>query len=147
MRVRAAGAVAGIAAAVVLAGCSSGGGGSAAGTTTAASSTAAESSPASSSAAGQGQAKTIDVKATEYAFALPTMTLSPGTYTFRMANDGHATHAMEIEGPGVEDQKSSTAGPGGTSTLTVTLKPGSYTLYCPVGNHRAAGMVSTLTVQ
>jgi len=63
-----------------------------------------------------------------------------------MRNDGNATHAIEIDGPGVEDQKSSTAGPGGTATLTVTLQPGKYTMYCPVGNHRAMGMQTTFTV-
>jgi plastocyanin len=148
MRVRVAGAVTGIAAAVVLAGCSSGSsGGSAAGTSSAPSSSAAGSSSAAASSSAQGQAKTVDVKATEYAFSLATTTFSPGTYTFTMANDGHATHAIEIDGPGVADQKSSTAGPGGTSTLTVTLQPGSYTLYCPVGNHRQLGMQTMLTVQ
>lgn len=148
MLVRAAGAVAGIAAAVVLAGCSSGSGGSsAAGTTSAPSSSAAERSPAGASGAGQGQATTVEVKASEYSFSLPTTTFSPGTYTFTMANDGHATHAMEIEGPGVAGQKSSIAGPGGTTTLTVTLQSGSYTLYCPVGNHRQLGMQANLTVQ
>jgi uncharacterized cupredoxin-like copper-binding protein len=147
MRVRAVGAVAGIAAAVVLAGCSSGSGGNgAAGTTSAPSTSAAESSPAGASGTAAGQAQTVQVKASEYSFSLPSTTLRPGSYTFTMANDGHATHAMEIDGPGVADQKSSTVGPGGTSTLTVTLQPGSYTLYCPVGNHRQLGMQTTLTV-
>ena len=40
-----------------------------------------------------------------------------------------------------------TVSPGGTSTDTLTLKPGKYTFYCPVPGHRAAGMVGTLTVQ
>jgi uncharacterized cupredoxin-like copper-binding protein len=88
----------------------------------------------------------VTVKATEYAFALPDTHLAPGTYTFQMPNDGRASHAMEIQGPGIADQKSSSVGPGGTSTMTVTLQPGSYILWCPVGNHRAQGMQTTLTV-
>jgi uncharacterized cupredoxin-like copper-binding protein len=36
---------------------------------------------------------------------------------------------------------------GGTKTLTLNLKPGSYKFYCSVPGHRAAGMEGTLTVQ
>jgi plastocyanin len=35
----------------------------------------------------------------------------------------------------------------GTVTQKVLLKPGSYTFYCTLPGHRAAGMVATLTVQ
>jgi uncharacterized cupredoxin-like copper-binding protein len=36
--------------------------------------------------------------------------------------------------------------PGSESTVTVTLKPGSYEYYCPVPAHEAAGMKGKLTV-
>ena len=36
---------------------------------------------------------------------------------------------------------------GGTSTVTATLKPGTYTFYCSVDGHEAAGMKGTLTVK
>jgi plastocyanin len=35
---------------------------------------------------------------------------------------------------------------GGTRTLTLTLKPGTYTFYCSVPGHRQAGMEGTLSV-
>ena len=54
-------------------------------------------------------------------------------------------HAIALEGNGV-DQDGETADPGGTSTVTVTLKPGTYSFYCPVPGHEAAGMKGTLTV-
>lgn len=140
MRARATGVVAGIAAAIVLSGCSSSGGSGGTAAATA-------SSPAGSSSAAQGQGTSVEVKATEFAFSLPTTNFSAGSYTFTMNDDGHATHAMEIQGPGLSAAKSSVVGPGGTATLTVTLRPGTYTLFCPVGNHRELGMQTTLTVK
>jgi uncharacterized cupredoxin-like copper-binding protein len=153
MRVRGAGAVVAVAAAVVLAGCgsSSGGGTAAAGSSSAGGGSAGGGSAgtagggtASAAAGGGGTQVTVD--ASEYALKLPSNTMAPGTYTFTMDNVGHATHAIEIEGPGVDKVKSSTAGPGGKATLTVTLQPGSYELWCPVGNHKQAGMDTTITV-
>jgi plastocyanin len=36
---------------------------------------------------------------------------------------------------------------GGTKTLSLSLKPGTYKFYCSVPGHRAGGMEGTLTVQ
>jgi uncharacterized cupredoxin-like copper-binding protein len=151
MRARIAGAAAGLMAAAVLSACggSDGGGGNAASTSTGSSSpsSSAESAAvASSSGGGQAAASTVQVTAKDYTLSLSTTSFSTGKYTFQMANDGNATHAIEIDGPGVEDQKSDTAGPGGSASLSVTLQNGKYTIYCPVGNHRAMGMQTTFTV-
>jgi plastocyanin len=35
---------------------------------------------------------------------------------------------------------------GGTKSLSLTLKPGTYKFYCSVPGHRMAGMEGTLTV-
>jgi uncharacterized cupredoxin-like copper-binding protein len=35
---------------------------------------------------------------------------------------------------------------GGSRTLTLTLKPGTYTFYCSVPGHRQGGMEGTLAV-
>lgn len=37
--------------------------------------------------------------------------------------------------------------PGDSETLTANLQPGTYTVYCPVGNHREQGMEMTITVE
>ena len=52
-------------------------------------------------------------------------------------------HAIAIQGHG----SGKVVQPGGTSTLTTTLKRGTYTFLCPVPGHAAAGMKGTLTVR
>jgi plastocyanin len=144
--------VVGAVAALVLAGCGSSGSGSstAAGTSGGTGATGSSQSSGgasgSSSAAAGGAPTAVTVTATEFALALPSTNLSPGTYTFTMADAGHATHAIELQGPGVNAVKSDTAGPGGKASITVTLQPGTYDMWCPVGNHRAMGMETKLTV-
>ena len=55
-------------------------------------------------------------------------------------------HGIAVEGNGL-DKGGKVVGPGSTSTLSVTPKPGKYTFYCPVPGHRQGGMQGTLTVQ
>lgn len=151
MRGKPAGAVmAVLAAGAVLTACGGSGGGTGGGAaadtgTGGAASSAVSTGGATSSDTGSG-AQTVEVSATEFRFGLQTTHLAPGTYTFVMKDDGHATHAIAIDGPGVANKASGTSGPGGTASLTVTLQNGTYVLYCPVGNHRALGMQTDLTV-
>jgi uncharacterized cupredoxin-like copper-binding protein len=71
-----------------------------------------------------------------------------GSVTLKLDNpSGNGLpHAIALEGAGV-DRHGATAQPGASSSLTVTLKPGTYVFYCPVGGHRAAGMQGRLTVR
>ena len=81
------------------------------------------------------------------AFDKSTLTAKAGEVTIDMANPQGSglPHAIAIEGNGV-DKDGATAQPGGSSKVTVTLKPGTYTYYCPIPGHRAGGMTGTLTV-
>jgi uncharacterized cupredoxin-like copper-binding protein len=78
--------------------------------------------------------------------ALSTSTFTAGTYTFIVKNAGSVTHALTIDGPGVEDETSGDVAPGESGKVTVTLKPGSYDFYCPVGDHKSEGMDTHVTV-
>jgi plastocyanin len=71
----------------------------------------------------------------------------PGKVTFVMSNPGSSgiQHGIAVEGNGV-DKDGPIVQPGNKSTLTVTLKPGKYTFYCPFDSHKAQGMKGTLTV-
>jgi plastocyanin len=103
-----------------------------------------------SSGGGGGGGTTLAIAATErggLGFSQRTLTARAGTVTIRLANGSEDSlpHAVAIEGNGV-DKDGATVQPGGTSTVTVRLKPGRYTFYCPVDGHEDAGMKGTLTV-
>lgn len=113
-------------------------------TTTAAPPPAAAASPGTSPAA---QATVVPVQMTEFRLALPTQTFAPGTYTFNAINAGKVVHAIEIDGPGINDQRTQgVVQPGQSAPLTVTLQPGTYEMYCPVDGHKAMGMDLHFTV-
>ncbi len=80
-------------------------------------------------------------------FNTTTLTAKSGKVTVVMKNPSGSglPHGIAVEGNGV-DKDGPTVQPGGTSTDTVTLKPGTYTFYCPVPGHKAGGMKGTLTV-
>ncbi len=65
--------------------------------------------------------------------------------TFEAVNDGATDHALEIEGNG-DEEATETIGAGESATVTLDLKPGTYTMYCPIGNHRELGMEGKITV-
>ena len=71
-----------------------------------------------------------------------TVRAKAGRVTLSMANPSSLPHAIGIKGKG----KGRTVRKGGTSTYTATLKKGTYTFYCPVGAHEAAGMKGKLIV-
>jgi uncharacterized cupredoxin-like copper-binding protein len=81
-------------------------------------------------------------------FALEPKTVqldAPGTYTFMVTNNGQTSHALEIDGNGVEEE-TDTLSPGDSGEVTVELTAGEYELYCPIDGHRANGMEGTLVV-
>ena len=75
--------------------------------------------------------QTIIVTMTEFAFALDQPPNGPGDYVFHAVNAGKYPHAVELDGAGVSDQKSSTVQPGGSTDLAATLQAGDLDMYCP----------------
>jgi plastocyanin len=141
--------------AVVVAGCGSSSSSSssstpAAAATSSSSSSAAPTSSSTSAAAapatsGGGASVHLSAVAGKLAFNTTKLSAKAGTVTLALANPSTFPHGIAIEGKGV-DKDGKVVGNGGTSTVTVKLKPGTYTYYCPVPGHRAAGMQGTLTV-
>ena len=79
-------------------------------------------------------------------FLAKNATATAGPVTIRMKNMSAVQHDIAITGNGVNKVGPIVAN-GGVSTVSATLAPGTYTFYCSVDGHRAAGMVGTITVK
>jgi plastocyanin len=79
-------------------------------------------------------------------FDKTSLSAKAGKVTIDMKNPAPLQHNISITGSGV-NQMGKTVSTGQTSTVTATLKPGTYTFYCSVPGHRQAGMQGTLTVK
>ena len=89
----------------------------------------------------------VSAKLSEWKVELSQPTISAGVVTFTVTNTGTIPHAFEVEGQGIEEE-TAVIDPGSTATLKLTLKPGTYDVYCPVGrdSHKHLGMETRLRV-
>ena len=96
---------------------------------------------------GGGGGSTVQISADPSGalkFEQTDVSASAGTITIDFTNMSSLPHDVRIEGNGAS---------GGTDEITdsstsatVDLEPGTYTFFCSVDGHRAAGMEGTLTV-
>jgi plastocyanin len=110
---------------------------------------AASSTTSSTSSGGQTLQLTAEEPGEEqFAFSKKSLTAKSGKVTIdlKLPNGLKAPHGIAIEGKGV-DEDGPVANAGGSSTVSADLKPGTYTFYCPVGDHREEGMEGKLTVK
>jgi plastocyanin len=94
------------------------------------------------------EAAALTATLSEWKIDLSSETIAAGKVTFTATNAGSIPHAFEVEGNGLE-QKTALIQPGATATLMLTLKPGRYEIYCPVGqdSHKKLGMETHLQVE
>lgn len=127
--------IAGAAVVAVLAGACGGGG----------SSGGADTSGGGGGASG-GQTVEIDVASSGFAYAQSTATATAGHVVIKSMNPQSTGHDISLKGNGV-DEHGDVVQDGGVSTIDIAdLKAGTYTFYCSVPGHEAAGMTGTLTV-
>jgi len=118
--------------------------------------------PAGTPAAGGGAApatSTINAEEKDFAISLSSSTVKAGTVTFNIKNTGQSPHNLGVvknngasKAQGLTNQSdlvkdSATIDGGKTTTLTVDLQPGTYSIVCTIPGHIQLGMIVTLTVQ
>jgi plastocyanin len=112
-------------------------------------SSSSSTTPASTSGGGGGGGgSTVQISAAPSGalkFEQTDVSATAGSITIDFTNMSSLPHDVKIEGNGAS---------GGTdeitdssTTATVDLEPGTYTFFCSVDGHRAAGMEGTLTVK
>jgi uncharacterized cupredoxin-like copper-binding protein len=87
-------------------------------------------------------AQRVHVTESEFKIALAGYKAKAGKFTFEVKNAGKIAHDLAIKG----GPKTKLIQPGQSATLTVTLKPGKYHLYCSVPGHEQAGMKVDITL-
>lgn len=94
----------------------------------------------------------VNVELADFSFSQKTFSARVGEkFTFNARNVGQRPHDIKIEGPGgftwemVPGNGSVAPGTSGSGEVTFSA-PGTYEVYCPVGNHRGQGMVASFTV-
>ena len=81
----------------------------------------------------------------QLAYDTKQLSAKAGKVTIEMTNMSPVEHDVAVaQGTSVVGQTPVFA--GGSKSVTITLKPGTYTFYCTVPGHRQAGMEGTLTV-
>lgn len=80
-------------------------------------------------------------------FDKDTLEASAGPVKITMNNPSPVPHDVALEGPGGIAETGKIVPKGGASEVEATLKAGTYTYFCSVPGHRAAGMEGTLTVK
>ena len=104
---------------------------------------------ATTSAGGGGGGSTVKISADPSGalkFEQTSVEATAGKVTIDFTNDSSISHDVKIEGNGVEGEGTDQV-TGGSTSATLDLQPGTYTFYCSVDGHRAAGMEGQLVVK
>ncbi len=114
------------------------------------SATNATTSSSSAAAAGGGGSSSLAIAANSsgsLSYDKKTLSAKAGKVTITMTNMSPIGHNITIQqGTSGAVLGSTPTFQGGTKSVSLTLKAGTYTFYCSVPGHRAGGMVGTLTV-
>jgi plastocyanin len=104
---------------------------------------------AATSGGGGGGGSTVQISADPSGaleFEESSVEATAGSVTIDFTNDSSLPHDVKIEGNGVNGEGTDEV-TGGSTSATVDLQAGTYTFYCSVDGHRAAGMEGTLVVK
>lgn len=92
-------------------------------------------------------AQPVTVTLSEWKIGMSQDTVKAGAVSFRIKNSGTIVHGVYVLGENV-DKGSPSIAAGQEASWNVTLKPGTYEVYCPMSenSHKMAGMTHQLVV-
>jgi len=94
----------------------------------------------------------VQVVMKEWSMEVSRDTVLAGTVIFDFVNSGTEDHELEVE-MGDKEWEAGEVGPGARGSMTTTLTPGTWVVYCPGsspsagGAHKARGQQRTLVVK
>jgi plastocyanin len=140
------------AALLAVAGCGSSSSSSSTSASTAAetptTSSASTSTPAPASESGGASKVSVEANPEgQLAYNTKTLSAKAGNVSIDFTNSSPLPHNVTVESASGEKVGATPTFAGGSKTLAVDLKPGTYKFYCSVPGHRQAGMEGTLTVK
>jgi uncharacterized protein (TIGR03437 family) len=89
---------------------------------------------------------TVNVDEFDYGFTLSQNSIPCGSVTFVQKNTGATQHNFDLTGVPAGAGAGGYINPGQSTTMTVTLGPGSWGYQCDVPTHAGLGMIGQLTV-
>ncbi len=119
-------------------------------TSTAATPTTSTSSTPAPAAGGTSAGQTLSLAANpegELKYNTTSLTAKAGKVSIAFTNMSSLAHNVTVESSSGTQVGATPTFQGGSKTLSLNLKPGTYKFFCSVPGHRMAGMEGTLTVQ
>lgn len=108
--------------------------------------TSTEAAPSSSSGAGGALSLSANSEG-QLAYSTKSLSAKAGKVTIDFSNSAPLSHNLTVESPSGSVVGATPTFQGGSKTLSLNLKPGTYKFYCTVPGHRQAGMEGTLVVK
>ncbi len=83
----------------------------------------------------------------QLSFDKTTLSAKAGKVSIAFTNMSSVGHNMTVESSAGKVEGATPTFEGGSKTVTLNLKPGTYKFFCSIPGHRQAGMEGTLTVK
>lgn len=109
-----------------------------------------ETTPAPASTSGESGSSSLSLEANpegQLKYNTTSLSAKAGKVSIAFTNSSPVGHNVTIESSSGAAVGATPTFQGGSKTLNVTLKPGTYKFFCSVPGHRMAGMEGTLVVK
>lgn len=113
-------------------------------------SSASTSTTAPASEGSEGGSSSVKLEANsegQLEYNTKSLSAKAGKVSVDFTNSSQLPHNVTIESSGGQQVGATPTFSGGSKSVSVNLKPGTYKFFCSVPGHRQAGMEGTLTVK